>query len=125
MQQLSSSVAETPNLGYLEAEADQLGRRLRLRPRRMIARPDEPTDREMRVLELLAAGLSRSEMARELGVSTDTVKTHIRNLYAKLEAGTRDEALRVARDRALLRRSSPSEYAIHALVEESSRRMVT
>ena len=118
-------IAETPNLGYLEAEADQLGRRLRLRPRRMIARPDEPTDREMRVLELLAAGLSRSEMARELGVSTDTVKTHIRNLYAKLEAGTRDEALRAARDRALLRRSSPAEYAIHALVEESSRRTVT
>ena len=53
--------------------------------------------RERRVLDLLAQGRSNKEIARELGVSANTVKTHLANLYAKLGARRRTEAVAVAR----------------------------
>lgn len=63
----------------------------------------EPVDatllspRERRVLGLLAEGRSNKEIARELGVSANTVKTHLANLYAKLGARRRTEAVAAAR----------------------------
>jgi DNA-binding NarL/FixJ family response regulator len=53
--------------------------------------------REREVLALLARGLSNKELARELSVSENTVKTHLANLYAKLGARRRTEALATAR----------------------------
>ena len=53
--------------------------------------------RERRVLDLLAQGCSNKEIARELGVSANTVKTHLANLYAKLGARRRTEAVAAAR----------------------------
>lgn len=58
--------------------------------------------REMAVLGELAAGLSNKEIARKLGVSPNTVKTHVANLFAKLEARRRTEALRKARELGLV-----------------------
>jgi DNA-binding CsgD family transcriptional regulator len=55
--------------------------------------------RELAVLEALAAGQSNKEIARTLDVSPNTVKTHIANLFAKLEVSRRTEA--IARARAL------------------------
>ena len=46
--------------------------------------------------------LSAPEVARELSVSTTTVKTHLRNLYAKLGAHSRAEAVEHARALGLL-----------------------
>jgi LuxR family maltose regulon positive regulatory protein len=86
-----------PEATVLHAEADLAARRLKLRPRRVVAEPDEPTRREARVLELLATGLTRGEIAEQLGVSYDTIKSHIRNLYVKLEADSRTSALERAR----------------------------
>jgi len=54
---------------------------------------------EVRVLRYLPTNLSAPEIARELSVSTNTVKTHIRHLYAKF--GTHRRADTVARARAL------------------------
>jgi LuxR family maltose regulon positive regulatory protein len=51
------------------------------------------TPREMEVLRLLGTTLSRPEMARELHVSVNTVRTHVRRIYDKLDAHSRDEAL--------------------------------
>ena len=48
-----------------------------------IARAYDLTRREEEILALLLQGRTRSEIARELFVSGDTVKTHIRNLYRK------------------------------------------
>jgi DNA-binding CsgD family transcriptional regulator len=59
----------------------------------------EITPRELEVLVLLAAGLSNKDIARALGVSPNTVKTHLARLFAKLEATTRTGA--IARARAL------------------------
>ena len=53
--------------------------------------------REREVLGLLADGLSNKELARALGVSENTIKTHVANLYAKLGVGKRTEALAAAR----------------------------
>jgi DNA-binding CsgD family transcriptional regulator len=58
--------------------------------------------RERAVLEQLAAGRSNKEIARELGVSPNTVKTHIARLYEKLEANRRTEAIARARELGLL-----------------------
>ena len=41
-------------------------------------------------------------MARTLGVAPNTVKTHIANLFAKLEVGRRTQALAKARDLSLI-----------------------
>ncbi|MGH6964229.1 MAG: response regulator transcription factor [Phenylobacterium sp.] len=60
------------------------------------------TGQEMKVLERLAAGQSNKEIARTLGLSPNTVKTHIANLFAKLEVGRRTQAISKARDLQLI-----------------------
>lgn len=56
--------------------------------------PAEPlTEREQTVLSLLRKSLSGSEIARELYVSVNTVKTHKRAIYRKLGASSRQEAI--------------------------------
>ncbi|HEV3379033.1 MAG TPA: LuxR C-terminal-related transcriptional regulator, partial [Thermoleophilaceae bacterium] len=71
--------------------------------RRTSDRRDELTEREIAVLRLLAAGeLSRREIADALYVSLDTVKTHMRGIYRKLGAGSREEAVTGARERGLI-----------------------
>jgi LuxR family transcriptional regulator, maltose regulon positive regulatory protein len=65
--------------------------------------PLEPlTSSEIRVLRYLPTYLSAPEIAAELSVSTSTVKTHMRNLYAKLDAHRRAEAVKRARALGLL-----------------------
>ena len=70
--------------------------------------PLEPLTRsEIRVLGYLPTHLSAPEIASELSVSTTTVKTHLRNLYTKLGAHRRAEAVESARALGLL---APSAY---------------
>lgn len=57
---------------------------------------------ELRVLRYLPTNLSRPEIASQLSVSVNTVKTHIRNIYAKLQAQDRSAAVRRAREMRLL-----------------------
>ena len=54
--------------------------------------------REAEVLELLARGQSNREIADRLFVSPNTVKTHLANLYTKLEVSRRTQAVRKARE---------------------------
>jgi len=55
--------------------------------------------RETQVLEAIAEGKSRSKIASQLFIDTETVRTHIKNIYHKLDVNSRDEAIRIARDR--------------------------
>jgi len=71
--------------------------------------PLEPlSNAEIRVLRYLPTHLTAPEIARELSVSTSTVKTHLRNLYAKLNAHGRTEAVESARAIGLLAPSARS-----------------
>lgn len=53
----------------------------------------KPTDRELTVLELAAAGLSNKEIAADLGLSLPTVKAHMVNIFNKAGVGSRTEAV--------------------------------
>ena len=51
------------------------------------------TDRELAVLQLLPSMMSNEQIARELFVSVNTVKVHLKSLYRKLGVGSRREAV--------------------------------
>ena len=63
---------------------------------------EELSPTELRVLRYLPTNLSRPEIAGELSVSVNTVNTHIRNIYAKLQAPNRSAAVQRARRLRLL-----------------------
>ena len=64
--------------------------------------PEALSERELEVLGLIAAGKSNRQISSELFVSVGTVKTHINNLYRKLDTRSRTQALARARDLNLL-----------------------
>jgi ATP/maltotriose-dependent transcriptional regulator MalT len=80
--------------------------------RRSAATPFEPntrvretlgvSDREFEVLTLLAQGRSNKEIAKQLDVSPNTVKTHVASLFEKLPAKRRTEAISRARELGML-----------------------
>ncbi|MFZ1536077.1 MAG: response regulator transcription factor, partial [Chromatiaceae bacterium] len=63
---------------------------------------DPLSERELEVLGLVAAGLTNREIAHRLFITVGTVKRHINNIYGKLEARHRAEAVARARDLGLL-----------------------
>ena len=63
---------------------------------------DSLSEAELRVVGYLPSNLTASEIASELVVSTNTVRTHMRHIYAKLDAHTRSEAVARARELGLV-----------------------
>jgi DNA-binding CsgD family transcriptional regulator len=61
------------------------------------------SERELEVLSLMASGQSNKEIARQLALSPNTVKTHIGNLFEKLGAKRRTEAILRARELGVIR----------------------
>jgi DNA-binding CsgD family transcriptional regulator len=80
---------------------------VKLTPRRASGEPFQRNDaaarslglspREVEIIEALATGESNKEMARRLGISPNTVKTHIARVYEKLEVQRRVQAVEKAR----------------------------
>ena len=60
------------------------------------------TPRELEVLELVAKGLSNKEIALAIGRTEETVKIHLKSIYAKMKVGHRTEAVRMALSRGLV-----------------------
>jgi LuxR family maltose regulon positive regulatory protein len=60
------------------------------------------TERELEVLRLLSTHLSSTEMAQELIISVNTVRSHIKNIYGKLGVHSRGQAVARAQDLNLL-----------------------
>jgi two-component system NarL family response regulator len=58
--------------------------------------PPRLTDREMEVLKLVAKGMNNRDIARELFISENTVKNHVRNILEKLQIHSRMEAVMIA-----------------------------
>jgi DNA-binding CsgD family transcriptional regulator len=85
-----------------------LGLRLVPRPRGRYARNEAAilslgiSPRELQVLDELASGAANKVIARRLGISPNTVKTHLARLFDKLEAASRTEAIAKARALDLL-----------------------
>ena len=68
--------------------------------------PDDLTDRERDVLRLLPTRLTFGEIAKELYVSVNTVKFHIRVIYRKLGVNSREEAAAVAQSMTSMARTT-------------------
>ena len=81
---------------------EEFGRLARRRP--PLAQEDTPvlTPREKEVLRLVAAGAMDKEIAAELSISLNTVKTHMRNILAKLQATSRHQAAAYAVQEGLI-----------------------
>jgi LuxR family transcriptional regulator, maltose regulon positive regulatory protein len=60
------------------------------------------SQQELRVLRLLVAGLSNADIAQELVVTTNTIKTHVKSIYRKLNVSSRSEAREAARELKLV-----------------------
>lgn len=61
--------------------------------------PHSPlTKRETQILEMIAEGKSRNKIARELYIDLETVKTHIKNIYLKLDVHSKEDAIKLARE---------------------------
>jgi len=56
------------------------------------------TRRETEVLEHIATGKSRRRIAEELFVDLETVKSHVKNIYAKLDVHSKEDAIKVGRE---------------------------
>jgi DNA-binding NarL/FixJ family response regulator len=72
---------------------------------KLAARSASPTltARELQVLQLLVTGMRNKEMASHLGISEDTVRAHVKGVFAKFQVHDRTAALAVALRRGLVR----------------------
>jgi LuxR family transcriptional regulator, maltose regulon positive regulatory protein len=67
-------------------------------PRNNASGTEALSERESRVVGLLAQALPNKKIARTLGISPETVKWHLKNIYSKLGVSSRDEAVARVRD---------------------------
>lgn len=80
----------------LMAFVDDLIERMRVPPKTSQAQRDLPeplTPRELEVIALLPSGMKASELADELVISVNTLRSHLKNIYAKLGVHSRHEAV--------------------------------
>jgi DNA-binding NarL/FixJ family response regulator len=63
---------------------------------------DVLTQREREILQLLADGMSNADVAAQLFISQETVKSHVRHILTKLEADTRTQAVAIALREAMI-----------------------
>ena len=94
---------ETAHAALLADILDVLhGSSLTAREQSALPPPEELSSCELRVLRYLPTNLSRPEIAGELSVSVNTVSTHMRSIYAKLQVRDRSSAVQRARKLRLL-----------------------
>jgi LuxR family maltose regulon positive regulatory protein len=108
MKALLTEAASATDLvtGPERGEAVRTGARRLLRRAQSAEMPQNPVDplsrRELEVLRLLATELTGPEIARELYITLNTLRTHTRRIFTKLDATTRARAVHRARTRGLL-----------------------
>jgi ATP/maltotriose-dependent transcriptional regulator MalT len=88
--------------GRVAGRLTELELRTNVRKAAEVAPADDLSDSELAVLRLLPTRLSNREIGEELFVSVNTVKTHVRSIYAKLRATSREQAVGRAREIGLL-----------------------
>jgi LuxR family maltose regulon positive regulatory protein len=90
------------NAGGLPTRVAAVEKHLRIGASRSLPASDVPSEAEIRVLRLLASPLSAREIAGELYISINTVKTHTKALHQKLGTSSREETVSRARELGLL-----------------------
>ncbi|RCH54958.1 DNA-binding response regulator [Mucilaginibacter hurinus] len=58
--------------------------------------------RETQILELIAEGKNRTQIARDLFIDPETVRSHVKNIYVKLDVNSRADAIKTARKNKLI-----------------------
>ena len=101
---------DSPTQALIDAVGEAAAGRSILSPevqQRLVHRMTNPatalSPREAEILEALATGATNREVAKALFISESTVKTHLVHLYGKLGVDSRTAAIRVARERRLIR----------------------
>lgn len=95
--------AQDPVLAFYVDHLHQQQQRHRPAARQATAAPCEPlSERELEILRALAQSMSNKRIALALGISPETVKWHLRNVYAKLGVMGRDDAVASARGMGLV-----------------------
>ena len=105
LEEASSVLARCPDPGIAGrrlARAESRHGTATARPAPAIELIDQLTERELAVLRYLPSGLSQRDIATELYVSINTVRTHCRAIYRKLGVGDRHAAVQAARDHRLI-----------------------
>ena len=102
MREVDDVLVRRPGLGTLMGEAEALRVQLSKAHRSGAAGASALTAAELRLLPLLATHLSLPEIARELFLSRNTIKTQANSIYRKLGASTRSQAVARARELGLL-----------------------
>jgi HD-like signal output (HDOD) protein/DNA-binding CsgD family transcriptional regulator len=70
--------------------------------RRIPVEPCPLSSQELRILQLLAKGLVYKEIARMLGLSPSTIRSHLHNIYGKLDGANRAQVVLIATERGWL-----------------------
>jgi ATP/maltotriose-dependent transcriptional regulator MalT len=96
-----ADLEKLPDPGMLGMLAEQVAAELSAPPRHEGFYGEPLSEAELRVLALLTAGRSVSEVARELYLAPTTVKTHRRTIYRKLGVTNRQEAIARAAELSL------------------------
>jgi LuxR family transcriptional regulator, maltose regulon positive regulatory protein len=102
MREVDELLRRRPGLGTLAAEAEALRARLATARGSTLPGASALTAAELRLLPLLSTHLSFPQIASELFLSRNTIKTEVNSIYRKLGASSRNQAVSRARDLGLL-----------------------
>jgi DNA-binding CsgD family transcriptional regulator len=93
--------SEKPTV-YLEDLASKITARLKFRSETLVGLSSPLTKREIEILRHLSTGNPISAIGKTLHISQNTMKTHLKNIYRKIGASGREEAVEKARSLYLL-----------------------
>jgi LuxR family transcriptional regulator, maltose regulon positive regulatory protein len=107
MQEIDALLRRRPGLGTLVSEAQALGARLALERGSGISGASALTAAELRLLPMLSTHLSLPEIAAELLLSPNTIKSQAYSIYRKLGVSSRNQAVSRSRELGLLEGGEP------------------
>jgi LuxR family maltose regulon positive regulatory protein len=97
LEEARAAIAGCTDPGMLPVLLAEAERGLQRPPRHITGLRDDLSEGELRILRLLASNLSQREIGQELYLSVNTIKTHTRGIYTKLDVVSRSEAVSRAR----------------------------